>query len=102
MIGESIYLVVKNKIYKYQNNTFQSLIDFSTTNYAGAAFGRNEKDFFTINWDGIGHFNGTDLVTIYPKWNNDWAPSGGVIFEKDVYFIWDDSYNTFIVQGKLK
>ena len=43
MIGESIYLVVKNKIYKYQNNTFQSLIDFSTTNYAGAMHSEEMK-----------------------------------------------------------
>ena len=100
-IGDLVYLVVKNKIYKFHNNTFEPLIEFSQSNYAGAAFGRTEKDFFTINWDGIGHYNGTDLITVYPKWNNDWAPGGGIIFEKDVYFIWDDSYNTFIVHGKL-
>lgn len=102
MIGENIYSVVKSIIYKYQNNRFESLIDFSTTNYAGAAYGRNEKDFFTINWDGIGHYNGTDIVTIYPKWTNDWSPSGGIVFEKDVFFIWEDSYNTFIVHGRLQ
>lgn len=101
-MGENIYSVLKGKINKYQHNNFELLIDFSNTNYAGAVFGRNEKDFFTINWDGIGHYNGTDLVTIYPKWNNDWTPSGGIVFEKDVFFIWDDSYNTFIVHGKLK
>lgn len=101
-IGESIYLIEKNKIYKYKNNSMELFVELSSTTYAGAAYGRNEKDFFTINWDGIGHYNGTNLVTIYPKWNNDWAPSGSIIFEKDVYFIWDDSYNTFIVHGKLK
>lgn len=100
-IGESLYLIEKNKIYKYENNSIESFVEFSSTTYAGAAFGRSEKDFFTINWDGIGHCDGTDLVTIFPKWNNDWAPSGGIIFEKDVYFVWDDSYNTFIVHGKL-
>jgi len=102
MIGESIYLVVKNKIYKYQNNSFESFVEFSSMTYAGAAYGRNEKDFFTINWDGIGHYNGIDLVTIYPKWNNDWFPNGATLFEKDVFFIWDDSHNTFIVHGKLQ
>jgi hypothetical protein len=101
-IGQNIYSVLKSKIYKYKNNYFELFLDLSVTSYAGTAYGRNEKDFFTINWDGIGHYNGTDLVTIYPKWNNDWFPNGAIVFEKDVFFIWDDSYNTFIVHGKLK
>ena len=101
-IGQNIYSVLKNKIYKYKNNYFEQFLDLSSTNYAGAAYGRNEKDFFTINWDGIGHYNGIDLVTIYPKWNNDWFPNGATLFEKDVFFIWDDSHNTFIVHGKLQ
>jgi hypothetical protein len=100
-IGKNVYSVIKGKIYNYKNNNFELLIDLSTTSYAGAAFGRSEKDFFTINWDGIGHYNGTDLVTVYPKWNNDWFPNGATVFEKDVFFVWDDSYNTFIVHGKL-
>ena len=100
-IAKNVYAVVKGKIYKHKHNNFEMFVDLSSTNYAGAAYGRSDKDFFTINWDGIGHYNGTDLVTIYPKWNNDWFPNGGIIFEKDVYFIWDDSYNTFIVHGKL-
>ena len=100
-IGQNIYSVLKNKIYKYKNNYFEQFLDLSSTTYAGAAYGRNEKDFFTINWDGIGHYNGIDLVTIYQKWNNDWFPNGATVFEKDVFFVWDDSYNTFIVHGKL-
>lgn len=100
-IGKNIYSVVKGKIYKYRNDNFEMFVDLSSTSYAGAAYGRSEKDFFTINWDGIGHYNGTDLFTIYSKQNNDWFFDGGIVFEKDVFFIWDDSYNTFIVHGKL-
>lgn len=101
-IGKNIYTEVDQKILKYQNSNFVLFKDFSSSNYVGNAFGRNEKDFFTINSDGIGHYNGTDLVTIYPKWTIDWSPGGGIVFEKDVFFIWDDSYKTFIVHGKLK
>jgi hypothetical protein len=100
-IGSKIFSVVEGKIYKYQNEGFTLFHDFSSTNYAGAAYGRNEKDFFTINWDGIGHYNGNDLITIYPKWNNEWFPGGGIVLERDVFFIWDDSYKTFIVHGRL-
>ena len=101
-IGKGVYSVVNRKIYRYNNNNFDMFLDLSSTNYAGSAFGRSEKDFFTINWDGIGHYNGNDLYTIYPKWNNDWSPDAGIVFEKDVFFIWDDSYTTYIVHGKLQ
>jgi len=100
-VGSTIYVQIKQQLFKYQKNKIEPFKDFTSSNYIGNAFGRTEMDFFTINWDGIGHYNGTDLVTIYPKWNNDWASGGGIVFEKDVFFIWDDSYNTFIVHGKL-
>lgn len=101
-IGNSIYLQSDGKLLKYQNSGFNLFKDFSSQNYTGNAWGRGEKDFFTINWDGIGHYNGTDLITIYKKWNDDWFPGGGILFERDVFFIWDDSFNTFIIHGKLK
>jgi hypothetical protein len=101
LIGKSIYLQSNGKLLKYANQEFGLFKDFSPTNYIGNAWGRNEMDFFTINWDGIGHFNGTDLITIYKKSNDNWFPSGAVIFDKDVFFIWGDSYNDFIVHGRL-
>jgi hypothetical protein len=101
-IGKNIYAKTNFKLYKYQNETLSIFKDFSSTNYEGGTWGRSELDFFTINWDGIGHYNGTDLITIYQKKNNDWSPDGAIIFEKDVFFIWNDFFNTFIVHGKLK
>jgi hypothetical protein len=100
-IGHKIFLSENKKLLEYKNESFELFIDFTSTDNVGNAYGRTEMDFFTINWSGIGHYNGTDLVTIYPKWNNDWGPGGGIVFEKDAFFIWDDSYNTFIVHGKL-
>ena len=103
VIGKGVYLVRKKKIYKLQNENFNLFLDFSSlNNYAGATFGKNEKDFFTINWDGIGHYNGIDLITIFAKQNDEWFPDGASVFEKDAFFIWDDSHKTFIVHGKLK
>ena len=100
-MANNIYAQVGEKLYKYKNGSIDIFKDFSKQNNAGGILGRSEKDFFTINWDGIGHYNGSDLITIYEKWNDDWFPGGGIVFEKDVFFIWDDSYNTFIVHGKL-
>ncbi len=101
-VGNTIYVQIKQQLFKYHKDIIEPFKDFTTYNYIGNAFGRTEMDFFTINWDGIGHYNGTDLVTIYQKQNIDWASGGGIVFEKDVFFIWDDSYNTFIVHGKLQ
>ncbi len=101
MIGEKIYLQNKNKILRFNGNKFEPFLELSADKYVGNALGRNEKDFFTINVDGIGHYNGTDLITIFVKPNIEWAPAAGIVFEKDVFFIWDDPYDTFVVHGKL-
>jgi hypothetical protein len=100
-ISNNIYASIEEKLYKYLNGNFNLFKDFSMTNYAGGTIGRSEKDFFATNWDGIGHYNGTDLITIYKKWNNDWSSDGRIVFEKDVFFIWDDGTNTFVIHGKL-
>ncbi|MEJ5263375.1 MAG: hypothetical protein WHT45_11880 [Ignavibacterium sp.] len=76
--------------------------DFSATNFDGYAFGRNDFDIITANSDGIGQYNGRDLKTIYPKWNIELNRIGSILFENDFYYVWEDSYNTFIIHGKLK
>jgi hypothetical protein len=101
-IGKNIYATSNNKIYKLSSDNIEVFKDFSSTNYAGGTWGKSEVDFFTFNWDGIGHYNGTNLTTIFQKWNNEWSPDGAIVFEKSVFFIWDDSFNTFIVHGKLR
>jgi hypothetical protein len=104
MIGDNIYFVGDYKIFKYENSKFNLFKDFTGTDYAGRAWGRNEKDFFTINWGGIGHYNGNDLITIVPKANSDWAPNESIIFEKDFFSIWQDTRTayTIAIHGILK
>ncbi|MBE0539042.1 MAG: hypothetical protein IH620_04970 [Ignavibacterium sp.] len=102
-IGKDVIAILGgSKIYKVKPNAIEMLKDFSSTSFAGYAFGRNDMDIITANEDGIGHYNGTDLVTIYPKWNIELDRYGSIVFENDFFYIWDDSYNTFIVHGKLK
>jgi len=100
-IGNKTYLQTKNKILRYNGSNFEYVLEIKSDKYIGNAWGRNEKDIFTVNYDGIGHYNGIDLITIFIKHNIDWSPRGGIVFEKDVFFIWDDSYSTFIVHGRL-
>lgn len=104
MIGNNIYFVGDYKIFRYNNSQFNLFKDFTGTDYAGRAWGRNEKDFFTVNWGGIGHYNGSDIITIVPKANNDWAPNESIIFEKDFFSIWRDTRTgyTISIHGILK
>jgi hypothetical protein len=102
-IGDQINLTTDNKIYKFINGNFEIFKDFNKTEFAGRTWGRSDKDFFTVNWDGIGHYNGSDLVTIYKKWNGDWSPKVGLVYEKDVFFIWQNLITNinYVIHGKL-
>ncbi len=96
------YLAIDNILYSYGKSGLKIFKEFQSSIYAGGAWGRSTKDIFTINWEGIGHYNGDDLVTLYKKWNNDWSPIGVLIFDEDVYFIWIDFTKTYVVHGRLE
>lgn len=101
-IGNEVIAIVNSSIaYRFKNNNLELFKNFTSTNFAGFAQGRNEKDVLTANQDGIGHYDGTDLVTIYLKWNIELNRIGSIIYEKDFYYVWEDSYKTFVVHGKL-
>ncbi len=100
-IGDEAYLLIDKSIFKYENDKLHLWKDFSGTNYQGRIWGRTEYDFFTNNYDGIGHFNGTDLITIY---KTNIGISEAIIFDKDVFFLAQGSerYRFFVIHGKLK
>jgi hypothetical protein len=107
-IKGEVYFAIGQKIYKYLNNIFQQWKDFSNTNYRGVVYGRTEKDFFTLTSSdfissGIGHYNGTDLQTIYTLPPN-YRISGLMVFEKEIFFqSFSTTSNTIIViHGKLR
>lgn len=91
-----IYLCIGKKIYKYQNNQLTVWKDFSGTKHLGLIWGRSEKDFFTVGVDGLIHYNGTDLITIYPT---DMFINAAFIFDSDVFILCN---NRVIVHGKLQ
>ena len=65
-VAGRIYLAIGKKVFKYQGGQLQLWKDFSNTAYRGRLWGRGETDFFSVAEDGLDHFNGTDIVTIYP------------------------------------
>lgn len=79
-----VYVVINSKIYKCRNDKLELWKDFSSTSYVRTVLGRNEKDFFGCGYDGIMHYNGTDLVNLYPT---QLEQRGVLIFEKDAFFV---------------
>ena len=91
-----IYHCIGKKIYKYQNDQLIVWKDFSGTTHLGRVWGRSEKDFFTVASDGLAHYNGSDLITIYPT---SMFINEAFIFVSDIFVLCN---NRIIVHGTLK
>ncbi len=104
MIGNRVYYNDGEDLYKYDDSTFRKILSLKGTNYIGGAVGKSEKDFFTFNRDGIGHYNGTDLVTLWKKPEAQIWPSFTVNIQDDVFSVWQGfrTDTTYFVHGKLK
>lgn len=102
-VGNRVYYTVGQKVYIYENAQLKLLNDFTGTVYGGRVWGRSENDFFTNNRDGIGHYNGTDIVTVWKQWNSDLSLNVGLLIDNDVFFIWQDTRTgeTYSVHGIL-
>ncbi|MCX6150364.1 MAG: hypothetical protein NTX22_07585 [Ignavibacteriales bacterium] len=102
-LNNKIYVTINQKIYKYKSGNIELWMDYTGTKFGGQIrCGRSEKDFFWGSSDGIAHYNGTDLQTIY---KTSLVSYGGYIFDRDVFFITRDEQKTgynVIIHGKLK
>ncbi len=106
-IDNRVYIYGDKKIYKYSGSALELWIDLSNTNYLGRVSGKTEKDFFCNTSDyiddltGIGHWNGTDLATLY---TSKFKTYRTLFFENEVVFFSGNYANDFInviIKGKL-
>jgi hypothetical protein len=101
-LGKRTYFMINKKIFRYDNGNLKIWQDFAAYSiYAGVLQGRNEKDIFTINWGGIGHFNGSNIVMLYLT--DSWLLSS-ILFNKEL-FVASKNFQTginLIINGKLK
>jgi len=102
MNGE-VYVTISNKIYKCVDDRLELWKEFPANIYYGNVLGRSEKDFFGSGYEGILHYNGTDLVNLYAT---QLELQGVLIFGKDVFFggynRTGTGYNYVIIRGTLK
>jgi len=104
LAGNELYFAFNNKIHSLQNGEFIPVVNLN--GYAlystGYLYGRSIKDFFVFMNDGVGHYNGTDLQTIYKA---DWGLGflGGAVFDNEVFFLCSDVKGiSYLLHGKLK
>jgi hypothetical protein len=101
MVGKIYLNDGSQKIYRYDKSQFNLFKDFTGTIYGGRIWGRSEVDFFTENRDGIGHYNGTDIITIFKEFSNEWTMNELIVFDNEVFSTWQDLI-TVSIHGKLK
>ena len=100
-IHNEAYVVIGQKIYKYSNGGLYVWKDFSGTTYGGMVKGWSEADFFYAAIDGIGHYNGSDLKTLY---KTDLIIMDGIAVPGNIFFIthnFSNGDNVFI-RGELQ
>jgi len=104
LLGDKVYFGFKKSIYSYKEDKLLREIDLNSYNVSALSKinGRSIKDFFVNVDDGIGHFNGTDMLTVFKIINA--GITSAVILEKDVYFLCPDKLvnKFYIIHGRLK
>lgn len=103
-LEQKIFLAVGKTLYSYQNDEFKPYKDFNNTEVKYMKiFGRSISDFFMTSNNGIGHYNGKDVQTVF-EIPYQFILMDSVIFEKEVFFLYysfEKSFS-FVVHGKLK
>jgi len=105
VLNDYMYFAFKEKLFKYFNNQFQLVRDFSGNNikHLGKISGRSVKDlFFDLN-GGIGHYNGTDIKPIY-SYDNTTQIFASLHLENESYFLCFDRMKKeyLLIHGSLK
>jgi hypothetical protein len=64
-IGNKINFVIDQSLFRYSGGGMEHVMDFTGYNFASCVYGRSYNDLFIKMFDGIGHYNGTDIVYLY-------------------------------------
>jgi hypothetical protein len=104
MMNEKCYFVIGQEIFRYINERFIKIFSIAQDEFGNQIFGRNENDFFLLMFNGVAHFNGTDVEYLYhfspPSIN---LMKNAVIFEREVFFCGLSrlDWSNVVLHGKL-
>jgi hypothetical protein len=103
-LGERTYFLIGKNLTTYKDGEFKNLMTFNSENFNYYVSGRNLKDIFLHNRDGLAHYNGEDIEYLY-NFSNNFTSNyhKPMIFENEVFFTIKDNINEFnmILRGKL-
>lgn len=105
LIGDRAYIVAGNDVYEFENNYVRKIMNFDGYNFGQAIYGRSKNDLFLRMYDGIAHYNGTDIQYLYKFGNNFTSWRGRVLdFGNEIFFSVMDIVNNkqMMLHGKLK
>jgi hypothetical protein len=104
-IGESVFFLISQNVFRYLNGNFEKLISFNEPNFGYQIYGRSSKDIFIRMRDGLAHYNGTDVQYLF-RFSNSYTSIRNVpaIFNKEIFFCVFDPINNInmVLHGKLK
>lgn len=113
-VAKSIYFILSHEICEYTNNyftvdgsiaegNFVKLFSISDPQFDGQIYGRSENDLFLTDYDGIAHWNGTDVKRLITFSNNFTFIPTPAMFDKEVFFCVSDGLNNvnMVVRGTL-
>lgn len=104
LLDGDIFFYDNKEIYRLEFGKAEHYLSLNNTKVAGTQiWGRHPKDFFIKTWDGIGHYNGSDLATLFTI-KDEFLLFNGLILESDVYFVGllRDTFKYILVHGKIK
>jgi hypothetical protein len=102
-INNELYYVKGNIISTYSNSSFHLFLQVNDSEFGCQIFGRNRKDIFIRMFDGIAHYNGTDIQYLY-KFIGNISILDAAIFDNEIFFLAYDKNNddNLIYHGKLQ
>lgn len=102
-INNHITFLIGNKLYDFTNNQYHLIIEIENQNFGGQIFGRNKKDIFLRMFNGIAHYNGSDIEYLI-NFEENISIRDAVLFNEEIFFL-ASNYNSgdnLIYRGKLK
>ena len=99
-VGNKLHAVINNQLYSYENKSLKPIFELKHPKFTGKVYGRNYKDIFLSMYDGIGHYDGTDIKYLH-QFDNGFSYYKGrpLDFGSSIYFNIRDK---LVLHGSLK
>ncbi|MCU7495444.1 MAG: hypothetical protein HF314_10025 [Ignavibacteria bacterium] len=104
-IGDNFYFWIDKDVCEYELGHFIKLFSIYDEKYFHYIFGRSGKDIFVSMFDGLAHYNGSDIQYVL-KYNGELQLIGGnpVLFDKEFFCAYCDrvTFKNMVLHGRLK